>query len=208
MVLLISLTIESLLLLAFTLTDNYHLNLFIRFVTGISQVFISIYTPVWADTFGSEKLKSLWITSLLVCSPLGIFLGFTLTSVMNIQLSWEWSFYIQSVCVIPCLLGLARTDNKYLDIDQANEVRQKCSDRIRSKYEDKDKEEVPKSDERKNDAFMHRNPDLQEFLESKSQISLSHPVSNRGESKNRQSLLSGLHSARGFRMARSQLSKS
>jgi hypothetical protein len=58
-------------------------NFFVRCLTGIFQVFITIFTPVWADAFGSEKQKSLWITVLLLCSPLGVFFGFSLTSFMN-----------------------------------------------------------------------------------------------------------------------------
>ena len=78
-----SLTVNAAMLFAFTITTSFAFNFFVRFFTGVAQVFITIFTPVWADAFGSEKLKSLWITVLLICSPLGVFLGFTITSVLT-----------------------------------------------------------------------------------------------------------------------------
>jgi len=78
------------------MTDSFAANLVIRFVTGIFQIYICIFTPVWADAFGSEKLKNIWITILLLSSPLGIFVGFMLTSFLahSKNFGWEWSFYI------------------------------------------------------------------------------------------------------------------
>jgi RsiW-degrading membrane proteinase PrsW (M82 family) len=69
-------------LLSFALTSTLWANLLIRFLTGMFQIYICIFTPVWADTYGSEKLKNIWITVLLLSSPLGIFLGFMLTSLV------------------------------------------------------------------------------------------------------------------------------
>ena len=108
----VSLLLNALFLVMFTLSANSTFNFAIRFCTGIFQVFISIFTPVWADAFGSEKQKVRWITILLLCSPLGVFVGFTLTSIMNSYkgLGWEMSFYIQALCVLPCAFGIWRAD--------------------------------------------------------------------------------------------------
>jgi sugar phosphate permease len=81
-------------LVLFTFTGIFKLNMLLRFMTGFFEVFISIYAPVWADAFGSEKVKSIWISGLLLCSPLGIFVGFTLTSYMVAHYRWEYSFII------------------------------------------------------------------------------------------------------------------
>ena len=48
--------------------------------------------PVWADTFGTQKQKAIWMTFLMLASPLGIVLGFTLTYYMIKFASWEYSF--------------------------------------------------------------------------------------------------------------------
>jgi len=39
-------------LIAFTQVHNFYALVAIRFMTGIFQVFQSIYFPVWADKFG------------------------------------------------------------------------------------------------------------------------------------------------------------
>ena len=89
-----SLVCLGLVLVLFTISQNYKINIFLRFLTGFSEVFVSIYAPVWADAFATEKLKSIWISGLLLCSPLGIFVGFTLTSYMVANYRWEYSFLI------------------------------------------------------------------------------------------------------------------
>jgi hypothetical protein len=72
----------------------------------------------------------MWITVLLVCSPVGIFLGFTLTSIMNNYAKWEFSFYIQGILVVPVALAIYYQDKKYLNVDEAVAYRKKCTDRL------------------------------------------------------------------------------
>lgn len=66
----------------------------LRCLTGFFQIFVCIFPPVWADAFASERIKPVWITILLLGSPVGVFLGFSVTSAMNIYASWEWSFHL------------------------------------------------------------------------------------------------------------------
>ena len=107
-------------LFVFTLIKNFYLMAVLRFFIGFFQVFICIYMPVWADTFAnSEKQKAAWLTFLIMAAPLGIFLGFTLTSFMVSILTWEWSFYIQSVGILPCILGFIVTPSKYFEVENA-----------------------------------------------------------------------------------------
>jgi MFS family permease len=98
----------------------------LRFLTGFFEVFISIYAPVWADAFGSEKVKSIWISGLLLCSPIGIFVGFTLTSYMVANYRWEYSFLIQACIAVPCVAGILYTPLKYLNIDAAISHKAEC----------------------------------------------------------------------------------
>jgi predicted MFS family arabinose efflux permease len=127
-----SLALNAVALVAFTISRDLTVNLFVRFCTGVVQVFICIFTPVWADAFGSEQLKNAWITGLLLSSPAGIFTGFVLTSVLNSAdgPGWEYSFYIQATLVIPCVICLYRTDMKYLDVQLANKFRRKCLEQV------------------------------------------------------------------------------
>jgi MFS family permease len=50
-----------------------------RFLTGSFQVFLLVYYPVWIDKFGLNK-KTLWLTILQICVPVGIFTGYGLTA--------------------------------------------------------------------------------------------------------------------------------
>jgi len=61
-ILLTSMICNSILLVAFAVSRDFYLALFLRLLTGFFQVFVCIYTPVWADAFGSEREKSIWIT--------------------------------------------------------------------------------------------------------------------------------------------------
>jgi uncharacterized membrane protein len=92
----------------------------IRFMIGFFQVFICIYMPVWADTFAnSEKQKAAWLTFLILASPLGIVIGFSLTTVMVQLKTWEWSFYIQSLGLGPCIVGFVMIPRRYFEFENA-----------------------------------------------------------------------------------------
>lgn len=66
-------------LIMFTQTSDFNFLIFCRFLTGFFQVFVSIFYPVWADTFGTnEKVKTMWLTLLLLCGPIGTLLGYLL----------------------------------------------------------------------------------------------------------------------------------
>ena len=94
-IIVLTLSLNAGALFVFTLLKEFIIMAMLRFMIGFFQVFICIYMPVWADTFAnSEQQKAAWITFLIMASPLGIFLGFTLTSVMVSWKTWEWSFYI------------------------------------------------------------------------------------------------------------------
>jgi len=65
----------------FTQTTDYTLLLFSRFLTGSCQVFVSVYYPVWADTFGADsKQKSIWLTILMLAAVIGVVIGYMLTT--------------------------------------------------------------------------------------------------------------------------------
>ena len=75
---------------------NFYLLMISRFLTGFFQVFVSIYFPVWADSFGgSDKVKTMWLTLLLLASPIGVLMGYTLcATLISYGINWRYSFYI------------------------------------------------------------------------------------------------------------------
>jgi len=49
----VSLIFSAITLIIFSMTTNFELGLTMRLLAGFFEVFITIFTPVWADTFGS-----------------------------------------------------------------------------------------------------------------------------------------------------------
>lgn len=66
-------------LLLFILSDHQWSAYVSRFLSGACQVFLLVYYPVWIDKFG-QNIKTLWLTLLQICVPLGVFLGYGITS--------------------------------------------------------------------------------------------------------------------------------
>jgi MFS family permease len=125
-----SLSCLGLVLIAFTMSSSFKLSMLLRFITGFFEVFISIYAPVWADAMGSEKVKTIWVSGLLLCSPLGIFVGFTMTSYMVANYRWEYSFIVQACIAVPCVAAILYTPLEYLNIDAAIQHRGECAKKV------------------------------------------------------------------------------
>jgi hypothetical protein len=86
-----------------------------RFLTGSFQVFLLVYYPVWIDKFGCNK-KTLWLTILQICVPLGIFTGYGLTAaIINFGYNFYLSFEIQIVAVFIFLFAFIFIPEKQLD---------------------------------------------------------------------------------------------
>lgn len=66
-------------LFLFVMSRIFWLAVASRFMTGVFQVFMLVYFPVWIDKFGGES-ATIWITFLQVGVPLGIFAGYAVTA--------------------------------------------------------------------------------------------------------------------------------
>lgn len=75
---------------------NYYLNLSARAISGFSQVYYTIYLPVWCDQYGPKKHKTIMITIIQLGTPLGIVLGFGLCTLIG-KTIWEYSFGIEGI---------------------------------------------------------------------------------------------------------------
>jgi Gpi18-like mannosyltransferase len=52
-----------------------------RFATGVCQVFLLVYYPIWIDKYGKDQ-KTKWLTLLQICVPVGIFAGYGMTALI------------------------------------------------------------------------------------------------------------------------------
>lgn len=81
-------------LIVFTVTKAYAVLLICRILTGVFQVSMCIYFPVWADVFGSKIQSSKWLGYLLIASPCGVVIGYGMCAILMENLGWRYAFYI------------------------------------------------------------------------------------------------------------------
>ena len=91
----------------FVLSDQKWTAYVSRFLIGAFQVFLLVYYPVWIDKFGQDK-KTLWLTLLQICVPVGIFAGYGMTAaILAVGQEYLLSFYIQIGIVALFIVGFA-----------------------------------------------------------------------------------------------------
>lgn len=52
----------------------------------------------------------------LVSSPVGVLLGYVLTTQLIIYYTWEYAFYAQAIAVVPAMLLIALIPNRYFSL--------------------------------------------------------------------------------------------
>ena len=68
-----------------------------RFLSGASQVIITILLPVWVDAFAPSESKTTWMTLIIVAAPKGMLAGYGLSALLmtiNEESALWWPFYI------------------------------------------------------------------------------------------------------------------
>ena len=60
---------------------------------------------------------------MLLCSPVGLTLGFAMTAVISSYLTWEISFWIMSILSIVSAKIFILLDEKYFDLSQTYEFK-------------------------------------------------------------------------------------
>jgi MFS family permease len=88
----------------------------LRFATGFLQIFMCVFGPVWVDRFVPERLKSTYLTLLLLGTPLGVVLGYGLSFVCVSHGTWRWAYYIQLIVAVPEALCFLAFPARFMDI--------------------------------------------------------------------------------------------
>lgn len=184
--------IFTILLKAFTLMITYYTQDYIvlcifRGISGFSQVFFTIYIPVWCDQYGPKKYRTMMITINQVGLPLGIVLGFGLAMIIS---TWIWSFVVEGlilfcfaiiVMLFPKLyfsntLVLIKDSNTEaseepqeipIEEDKVYEKEQEKNDKEKDSVEENNKEEDKKS---KDPSSLFKEIDPNKRLKSKTSI--------------------------------------
>ena len=108
---------------ALTMTDNYNYLCVARLVSGFSQIFVTIYAPVWVDCYSEESTKAFWLTMMLLSPPLGVVSGFGLTAVCIKYNSWKLSFRIQAIISFSIAVLMLLVHRSYVNIDECTALK-------------------------------------------------------------------------------------
>ena len=111
-IVLIPLYINSISVIAFTLSDVHIILYITRMLNGVCQVFGFIYFPMWIDQFGIQKRKTFMLTLIQLASPLGMVTGYA----MNIYLgseNWRKGFWYEAIGEIIFLSLVLFVPGKY-----------------------------------------------------------------------------------------------
>ena len=91
-----SIVLQSVVLVAFGFSGgNYKIMASCRFFTGLFQVFVCIFGPIWCDANAPADKKTTWITWFIVATPVGMVAGYLLTAlILSLGGNWAWSFFL------------------------------------------------------------------------------------------------------------------
>lgn len=65
-------------------------------MSGFFQIIVTIYIPLYADTFGTQQTKPKLMSLILVAGPVGVVFGYALSAiVIGWGYSWRTSFLFQ-----------------------------------------------------------------------------------------------------------------
>jgi predicted MFS family arabinose efflux permease len=82
-------------LVMFTMTEQFYVLCFARFISGFFQIILTIYIPLYADSFGTPKTKPFLLSMVLLAGPIGVVTGYGLTGIMvGYGITWRISFVI------------------------------------------------------------------------------------------------------------------
>lgn len=110
-------------LLLFTISKEFWALCLARFMSGFFQVVLTIYIPLYADTFGTPTTRPIMMSMILVAGPIGVVAGYGVTAIIiGNGYSWRWSFFVQGFVmagsfVVTCLVpGYLLNINEALDL--------------------------------------------------------------------------------------------
>ena len=69
---------------------NYYALSVARFISGFGQILLSIYNPLFVDTFCTGKGKAIWLPIVMICGPFGSCFGYSLTGAMT-SMGYRWT---------------------------------------------------------------------------------------------------------------------
>jgi MFS family permease len=95
-----------------------------RFILGLTQAFVVIHAPVWANEYSPPKESSRWMAMLHSAVVLGIIGGYITTSItvnyLSDYLSWRFPIYLQAICQLLCSILFLFVKKELIEISHQN----------------------------------------------------------------------------------------
>ena len=168
----LSVGLHALFLVPFKFTDNGIILIFMRGLTGLTQMTPSIYLCVWIDQYGIGSFKTIQITAVQLCQTSGKCIGYLINMHYGLD-HWQEGFIVEAIylfiCFLCCLISgedfFSRTlypkyihrkkNHNNIDENVDEQLKQRFSFTI---YEDKDFELEEKSSFFSDLVILFKNP--------------------------------------------------
>ena len=106
---------HAIFLLFFKLTNNGNILIFMRGLTGFTQMPPSIYCCVWIDQYGLQAFKTLQITAVQLFQTTGKCIGFFLNMYFGLD-NWKAGFLLESIYLFFCAFCILISSEDYFSI--------------------------------------------------------------------------------------------
>jgi predicted MFS family arabinose efflux permease len=96
---------------------NYYALSFARFVSGFGQILLSIYNPLFVDTFCTGRSKAIWLPIVMICGPFGTCFGYSLTGALT-SMGYRWTipFLILALSQLVCFCIFLLIPSSYVNL--------------------------------------------------------------------------------------------
>lgn len=106
---------HAIFLLFFKLTNNGNILIFMRGLTGFTQMPPSIYCCVWIDQYGLQSYKTQQITAVQLFQTTGKCIGFYLNMFFGLD-NWKEGFLLESIYLFFCAFCILISSEDYFSI--------------------------------------------------------------------------------------------
>lgn len=111
-------------LLLFSTTRSFAVMCVARFLSGFFQIFLTIYIPLYVDTFGTKTTKPIMLSLVLLAPPIGVVIGYGITGIcISSGADWRTSFIIQGATMAFCFGIILLIPNRLINIDEVNQMK-------------------------------------------------------------------------------------
>ena len=93
--------------------EIYYFVVFMRILNGSSQIFFTIYLPIWCDQFGDKNKRTMMIALIQLGLPFGIVFGYGICLIFG--KNWKISFIIEGILCILLAIFIFSIDNLLFD---------------------------------------------------------------------------------------------